>query len=122
MPNKRALSVARVKQRLARAAGITRPYYKVEVLSGNAVRFHLYGGSTVTYKAPKAGAELWRLLGKPHPSPPLGGIEGGQDATKEESQLNLETMLKVQLLAIASRRGIAGRSRMTKAQLIEALS
>ena len=45
----------RIAQELAKAAGITVPYYKVEVLTENSVRFHLYGGRIVTYVAPNVG-------------------------------------------------------------------
>jgi hypothetical protein len=95
-------SPSRIDQELAKAAGITRPYYKVDVLTADSVRFHLYGGGTVTYVRP--------------------GIGDREPVINPQIEHSLDTMRKAELLALANRKGITGRSRMTKAQLVAAIT
>ena len=91
-------------QAAAKAAGINVPYYGVEVV-GDKLRFHLYGGRTVTVSGntPQRATPQ-----RPKPAITFSGV--------------LATMSKADLCALAAELGISPRSKATKAEIIKLIS
>lgn len=95
-------------QQAAASAGIDRPFYATEI-KGEMILFHLYGGQDITVPIPSEAEGPTRAEPVMTPGRVVTAIG------------DLSTMTAEELKRLAALYSVSGRTRMNKAQLVEAL-
>ena len=102
-------------QQAAVSAGINVPYYATELLNseedGPVLLFRLYGGRDVTVPLPPSEPD--EVTARAEPVRTAGRVTAVGD---------LSQMTAAELKRLAALHAVTGRSRMNKAQLVEALN